>query len=58
MIKCKLNTPCDICFEEKEDGYKCRRCKDEICIECCESIKNKYCHKSLFCNYCLVDHVS
>ena len=57
IYKTELISPCDICFEDK-NGYTCSRCKNEICMDCYNAIKNNYCNKCIYCNYSLVDHVA
>jgi len=41
IFKVKLISPCDICFEDKTDGCKCNRCKNEICLDCYHAIKKQ-----------------
>lgn len=41
-------SPCDICYEEKMDFWKCPQCKNEHCLECRSNIENRKCP---FCRY-------
>ena len=57
MNKITLTNQCNICCEDKADGYQCGQCNGEICIECYNSIKNNYSNRCVYCNYSLFDHV-